>query len=99
MMILREYNKCELYEKLKHFLPSSEHKKIKLDEFINDFKFLKNEPKSLLYHTLFNFFILLHFFESNDSSDVKKSLEFILNMINLISISNIKDSIWISEEE
>ncbi len=83
-MILREYNKSDLYEKLKHFLPNSQNK-YQVEQFIKDFEFLKNEPKSLLYYTLFNFFILLHFFDSNNYTDVKKCLEFILNMINLIS--------------
>ena len=89
MMILREYNKFDLYDKLKHFLPNSSQSKYKIEEFITNFEFLKNEPKSLLYYTLFNFFILLHFFDSNNYTDVKKCLEFILNMINLISKNQI----------
>jgi hypothetical protein len=85
LMILRENNKPELYNNLSIYLPKYEHNNLNIGTFIQEFSSLKTENKGTLYYSLYNFLSVIHFFNSNVYSDMKMCLEFILNMINLIS--------------
>lgn len=86
LMILRENKVPELYEKLAVFLPTCGNTSSTIDSFIKEFSYLSQDSKkSLIYSTLYNFIILLNYFNSNIYEDMKKALEFILSMINLIS--------------
>ena len=88
LLILRENKKPELYEKLKFFLPNADNTSISMEAYIKEYHYLKEDKlTSVLYYTLNNYLKLIHYFTSNVYEDMKKSLEFVLNMINLISNS------------